>query len=640
MRQAFDWAALAIAIALAWLAAGSGDACFAAVERGLAALARRKRLAVIAVGAAVILIRLALLPWMPVPEPRVHDEFSYLLAADTFIHGRLANPTHLLWTFFDTFHVLQHPTYASMYPPAQGAALAIGKLLGSPWIGVLLSSAAMCMAITWMLQGWAPPEWALLGGGLVLCRLAIFTYWTNTYWGGSVAASGGALVLGALPRMLRRGRPRDAVICGIGAGILANSRPLEGFIFCLPVALAILWWWLRGGAEKRSARLRHVLLPLAGVLAIAVGFVAYYNARVAGSATTFPEMIEVRTKLTSPMFVWQGDKPRLTYANQQFDDFFNNDVPDLYRPGWRSAVDLTKWKAGFVWRFFLGPALTVALLALPWLLLRDRLARLLLVQLAICALGLFAVAFFHPHYAAPMMTTLMVLVTLGFQQMSRFRLLGRAFGVGIVSVAAVYSVLIGPGTFLKFAIRQSPRLSARWSAVRPHLPHYWVFVVAAGALAALLVVTDWRRRSVSASVSSSVSASTQERTGWALAPLQFAGWLAVLLVILGGQARHDDYPFHSGQLDEPFRRPIERQLDAVPGEHLVLVRYGDCHDAGEEYVYNDADIDRARIVWAREVPGQSLAPLLGYFPTREVWVFEPDDERKLYRYAPPRQDTP
>jgi hypothetical protein len=619
--------ALAIATALAWLAAGSGEAWFAPLERGLGALARRKRLAVVGVGVAVILIRVALLPWMPVPEPRVHDEFSYLLAADTFLHGRLANPTHPLWTFFDTFHVLQQPAYASMYPPAQGAALAVGKLLGSPWLGVLLSSAAMCMAITWMLQGWAPPEWALLGGGLVLCRLAIFSYWTNSYWGGSLPAIGAALVLGAFPRMLRLGRARDAVICGVGAGILANSRPLEGLIFCVPVAVAILWWCLRGGAGEVRTRVRRVLLPLAGVLAIAVGFVAYYNARVAGSAVTFPEMIETRAKVTSPIFVWQGDKPRLTYTNQQFDDFYNSDMPDLYRPGWRSALDLTEWKSGYVWRFFLGPALTVALLAIPWLLLRERLVRLLLVQFALCALGLFAVAFFHPHYAAPLMTTLMVLVTLGFRQMSRWRLLGRAFGVGVVRVAAVYTVLIGLINFVKFAISQSHRLLVMWSGVRVHSPHYWVFLDAAGALVALLVLTEGRARSAPARAS---------RTGaGTIALSQCAVWLAALLVILVGQARRPDYPFDTGQRDEPFRRPIEQQLDAMPGEHLVLLRYGDCHDAGEEYVYNDADIDRARIVWARDVPGQSAAALLSYFRNRDVWVFEPDDDRKLYRYAPP-----
>jgi hypothetical protein len=143
---------------------------------------------------------------------------------------------------------------------------------------------------------------------------------------------------------------------------------------------------------------------------------------------------------------------------------------------------------------------------------------------------------------------------------------------------------------------------------------------AAGAAAALLVLAKRHER------------------GFAL--LTSAIWLAALLVILVGQARRPDYPFDTGVRDEQFRKPIEQQLDAIPGEHLVLVRYGDCHDAGEEYVYNAADIDHARIVWARDVPGQSVAPLLDYFRGRDVWVFEPDDDRKLYRYASTRAGTP
>ena len=279
------WALLLIAIALA-----QPRPCFG--ESQLANFAKKKRFAVAAVGAVTILARLALLPWLHVPQPKVHDEFSYLLAGDTFAHMRLANPAHPLWIFFDTFHVIQHPTYASMYPPAQGMALAIGKLLGQPWTGVLLSVAAMCMAFTWMLQGWMPPEWALLGGVLVWARFGVFSYWMNSFWGGAVAATGAALVLGALPRIWDHQRPRDAIVFGLGASILAVSRPVEGTIFFIPLGVALFWWVLRLDVPTRGATIRRIVLPLVAILACAAGFIGYYNWRVTGSPVVFPHFIE------------------------------------------------------------------------------------------------------------------------------------------------------------------------------------------------------------------------------------------------------------------------------------------------------------------------------------------------------------
>src|SRR5260221_14265187 len=112
-----------------------------------------------------------------------------------------------------------------MYPPAEGTALALGQVLGSPWIGVVLTAAAMCSTVYCMLCAWMPARWAFLGGALVALKRGFTSYWMNSYWGGAVAAIGGALVLGGLARILKRSRWQAAVLLGIGIAILANSRP-------------------------------------------------------------------------------------------------------------------------------------------------------------------------------------------------------------------------------------------------------------------------------------------------------------------------------------------------------------------------------------------------------------------------------
>ena len=280
-------------LVLATVAPRLGEQWFAWVESHAARFAQRKGIVLLTIGLAAIFGRLALLPFLHVPLPVVHDEFSYLLAGDTFAHGRLTNPPHPMALFLSTFHVLQHPTYSSIFPPAQGAALALGEILFSPWFGVLLSMAAMCVAITWALQAWFPPGWALLGGILVLLRLGLFSYWINSYWGGAVAAIGGALVLGAFRRILRHYRSRDALVLGIGASILANSRPVEGVIFCLPVAVAMGGWMLSRESPGFAVIARRVLLPFSCVMVLTVIFMGYYNWRVTGNALLVPRALQL-----------------------------------------------------------------------------------------------------------------------------------------------------------------------------------------------------------------------------------------------------------------------------------------------------------------------------------------------------------
>ena len=84
------------------------------------------------------------------------------------------------------------------------------------------------------------------------------------------------------------------------------------------------------------------------------------------------------------------------------------------------------------------------------------------------------------------------------------------------------------------------------------------------------------------------------------------------------------------------RYDIQQHLKATPGHHLVLVRYSAEHPSWQEWVYNRADIDASKLVWARELTPEKNRRLLDYFADRQAWLIEPDrDARRLLPYPRP-----
>ncbi|HKV25817.1 MAG TPA: hypothetical protein VJN93_14585 [Candidatus Acidoferrum sp.] len=544
--------ALAVTLVLLVLALwkpGLGQIFWITMENVFCRFARRKRLAVFLLFVGVIAVRLAVLPLLHVPIPGIHDEFSYLLMADTFAHGRLANPTHPMWMSFETFHVNWHPTYSSMYPPAQGLVLAIGQLLGNPWIGVLLSDAAMCAAILWMLQAWMPSRWAFLGGVFAALNLGIASYWMNSYWGGAVAGIGGALVLGALARIRRRATVSPALLLGLGIAILANSRPYEGFLFALPSG-AWLVWWLAGKIKSRdtlAARTRVVLLPVAGCVVLIVAFAGYYDWRLTGNSLLMPHVLNTRTYHSSPLFLWEHAKPPLKYNNDQFDDFYNSWEREDYQTNWRDAVNVTIEKVARLGVEFFWPG---ALFLLPGLsfVFRERKMRLPVVTLVVVVAGVFAVIWSAPHYAAP--------------------------------VTCVFYLL------LVHAVRH-------------------------------LRTMQWKKRPIGIALSRAA--------------------LVILVLETGinvGRGACD--PMWWTCTGDPSRVTVLKKLERLPGKQLIVVRYAPEHNIHDEWVYNRADIDGSKVVWARELDAAQNDKLFAYFKDRHVWLVEPDvDNTKILPYTPP-----
>ena len=262
----FEGGLTLIAVALAFWLPRLGSGPFSHIEGFFTRIARRRTLAAAGVGVTALLLRLAILPLVPIPLPFVPDDFSFLLGADTFAHGRLTNPTPAMWMHFESIHITMVPSYMSMYFPSNGLVLAASKVVfGNPWFGLLITNALMCAAICWMLQAWMPSTWALLGGLLAVLRISLFSYWINSFsGGGSIAALGGALVLGSLPRLVKTMRLRYGMLLALGIAMMATTRPYEGLLLCLPVAGYLLHWLVFGKNRPRPALLiRKAALPIA-----------------------------------------------------------------------------------------------------------------------------------------------------------------------------------------------------------------------------------------------------------------------------------------------------------------------------------------------------------------------------------------
>jgi hypothetical protein len=254
-------------------------------------------------------LRLAWLKYAGIPRPVVSDEFSYLLAADTFAHGRLANPPHPLGRFFESADELFRPTYASKYPPGQALFLALGqRLFGSPFYGVVIGSSLMLFCFCLMLFAWVPYPAALAVSLMFALCLQPNMYWMSSYWGGSLAAAGSALVLLAVGVYRKRQTPLAGLIFSLGALLLFWTRPYEGAVFTIAV-LAVF------ARELWSQRRLSVVLAALPVLVLGGAWTCYYNMAVTGSPLRVPYLTYERQYSVTPALWILPLRPEPVYAH-------------------------------------------------------------------------------------------------------------------------------------------------------------------------------------------------------------------------------------------------------------------------------------------------------------------------------------
>ncbi len=389
----------------------------------------------------MIVGRVALLPILPPPQPEIHDEFSHLLAADTFAHGRLANPTPAHPEFFESPHILVHPVYASKFPPGQDLLLALGqKIAGHPYWGVVLSGALMVFVFCWMADAWLPPQWALIAGALSSVLFFVRHYWFESYWGGSLAAAGGALVVGGLGHVLRGHPSRARTSFALGILLLYSTRVYEGAVLCLAIAvvLGIHFWRLSG--DRRFGALR-ALLPNIAILIAAAPLACWYNLRVSGHATDLPYVLYMRQyDLSPPLWTLPAYPPKeFSSANYNTERHWELDMYN-YARGTRPVFTITLHLAflliGAVWMQFL--AFGLLLLAIPWARMQGY-KKWLVFLMAAGVAGLLQEVLNFPHYTAPFTGVLLLLIVSSgralWYRIGSLRLRGPVFGLAMAVLA-------------------------------------------------------------------------------------------------------------------------------------------------------------------------------------------------------------
>ncbi len=539
--------------------------------------------------------RIAFLLHTGIPEPSKHDEFSYLLGADIFAHGHLASPPHVLGRFFESPHILVQPTYASKYPPGQALFLALGQVLfGSPFFGVLIGNALMLFTFGLMLFAWVPFRWALAVSAMFALCLSPAMYWTNSYWGGSVAASGGALVLLGIGVYRTKQTPLAGAIFAVGALLLFWTRPFEGGLFTVAVLIVF-------GKELWRSLRTSVVVVAVSMLAIGGAWTCYDNQAVTGNPFRLPYLLHARQYSMTPVFWFLPLQPEPTYSSPRLASQYGtggweeqlyegqgtwwqpmeastlaelrtatSSSPRLASQYATGGSDEKRYDGQGAWWRSLGAGVITTLRTLEWplrsvLLLmllvpvawRDPLYRKMSLVAGVCLLGLSVETFHQEHYTAPAWAAVALMIAIWAKHAWGLQIRERRVGVVPVLVALAL-----------------PAFAA--------LPSHAVILPQS-------------------------SQAFSEDTGNVSPPGNWADRRAAL---------------------------VER-LSALDRRQLVIVRYPspDWHLI-EEWVYNGADIDHQRVVFAHDLGIPENRALLHYYPDRTAMLLTFDNVSRQEQIVP------
>lgn len=500
------------------------------------------------------------------PVAHVQDELSYTVAADTYAHGKLTNPTPAHFEHFEVAHVLMEPSYISKYPPLQGMFMALGQVVfGQQIFGVWLSCGFFAAALFLMLSVWTKREWAIVGTISAILFLGINSYWAQSYWGGMIAAAGGALFFGGFRQFFNDFKASSIILMVVGGIVLVNSRPFEGTVIMIPSLIFLLVWLIRDKNLQFSQKLGRVVLPGMLVAGIAISAMGYQYYRVTGSPFTLPYSVHHAQYYPTPLFSFQPINHSATKGNPRIREVFESYTipPVLESMLGMGLPDSTVLRSvyGFFYLnfalpfFFFSPVLLMLFyFAVPIALKQNRWLWLIVGSILFTFFCMsFGVWWDQYHYAAPLTACFFLLIAEGFRcffesgkdNLQRKRVF-----------LTFFCLILGSVIYLQLFSYKQPQMKKDFSADRALLTE--------GLSTNTKVKIDLPRKATF------------------------------------------------------FKDEMEKVVEGLPDRYIAIVSYAPNYDFHDEIIFNKADIENAKMVWAHDLGAEKNKSLLGYYNNRKV----------------------
>lgn len=372
--------------------------------------------------------------------PKYHDNQSYAIQAQIIASGRLWLPAHAHSEFFDTFHVLVEPVYASMYFPGAAMVFAIGVLLGLPFWVTAVVIAAGCTAMLYRVIAEIVDNFAGLLAALWLVSLIWFRHLSTMLMSHSVLLLLGLTMFWAYLRWRRERRVRWCLVIGLVSGLAAVTRPADALCYAIPIGIAIL---LDLGRRHFAEHFRAGVMIVAGAVPFLL-IQVIFNLGVSGKPFESPYRVYLDRDAPQLSFGFHEFDPSIAPKSQLpqkqiYHDAYNADLIRTHRPGnlFQTWLNLSTGRLRLILEsttpsLLLGPFLLLGFLTLTT---RPRVALFMILPLY-CLLYLFYAALLR-HYTPAIAPATILIGVLGIHEWETIWPRARA---AMATLAAVMTV--------------------------------------------------------------------------------------------------------------------------------------------------------------------------------------------------------